>query len=98
MFELEQKAPSKEEDAFHFVAYLPIKGRLYELDGLKNAPIDLGAIPEGSIINWNFPTNTNLINIFNIRCWMDKCGTACIREANAKVTFFNLAKKTKKLK
>ena len=29
---------------------------------------------------------------------MDKCGTACIREANAKVTFFNLAKKTKKLK
>jgi len=50
MFELEQKAPSKEEDAFHFVAYLPIKDRLYELDGLKNAPIDLGPIPEG--VEW----------------------------------------------
>lgn len=48
LYELEDKTPAKEEDAFHFVGYVPINGRLYELDGLKEAPIDLGAIPEGS--------------------------------------------------
>lgn len=48
MYELEDKTPSKEEDAFHFIGYVPINGRLYELDGLKEAPIDLGVIPEGS--------------------------------------------------
>eukprot|EP00126_Sphaerothecum_destruens_P001138 Sdes_comp13281_c0_seq1m3126 len=34
------------EDLFHFVAYLPIKGRMYELDGLKRGPIDLGGCTE----------------------------------------------------
>lgn len=30
------------EDAFHFVAYTPINGKLYELDGLQPAPISHG--------------------------------------------------------
>jgi Ubiquitin carboxyl-terminal hydrolase, family 1 len=29
-------------EAFHFVSYVPINGRLYELDGLKSYPIDHG--------------------------------------------------------
>lgn len=29
-------------DTFHFVSYVPIKGRVYELDGLKPFPIDHG--------------------------------------------------------
>jgi len=33
---------------FHFVAYVPIDGRIYELDGLQEGPLDHGKIPDGA--------------------------------------------------
>ena len=30
------------------MSYVPLLGRLYELDGLKEAPLDHGALPEGA--------------------------------------------------
>ncbi|VVC35564.1 Hypothetical protein CINCED_3A018516 [Cinara cedri] len=38
------KSKSRSDEAFHFVAIVPIDGHLYELDGLKEGPIDLGVI------------------------------------------------------
>jgi len=42
MFEFDEKVTRKDEATYHFVAYVPINGRLYELDGLKEGPVDLG--------------------------------------------------------
>jgi ubiquitin carboxyl-terminal hydrolase L5 len=37
-----QRTSGEPEDAFHFIAYTPIHGTLYELDGLQPAPISHG--------------------------------------------------------
>lgn len=63
MFEFDAKTSAKEEDAFHFVSYVPVNGRLYELDGLREGPIDLGnliPVPGISLLRrekrWVFPS------------------------------------------
>lgn len=41
-------APAKEADLdFHFVSLVPVDGRLYELDGNNDGPLDLGPIGDG---------------------------------------------------
>jgi ubiquitin carboxyl-terminal hydrolase L5 len=42
-FQIEElKTKNEEGDAYHFIAFVPFKGRVYELDGLKRGPICLG--------------------------------------------------------
>ncbi|KAG6008811.1 hypothetical protein E4U21_003840 [Claviceps maximensis] len=46
-----QRTDGEAEDAFHFIAYTPVNGILYELDGLQPAPISHGPCDADS-----FPT------------------------------------------
>jgi ubiquitin carboxyl-terminal hydrolase L5 len=46
LFEFDESLAKGDEDAYHFTGYVPINGRLYELDGLKDGPIDHGKCSE----------------------------------------------------
>ena len=48
-----QRAPDDpSEDAFHFIAYTPVNGTLYELDGLRPHPLNHGSYDETAPEGW----------------------------------------------
>ncbi|KFM83458.1 Ubiquitin carboxyl-terminal hydrolase isozyme L5, partial [Stegodyphus mimosarum] len=66
MFEFDSRQPNKDDDVFHFIGYVPIDNRLYELDGLKDGPIDLGPInPNGDWLQTVRPVIEKRIQKYN---------------------------------
>ena len=38
-------ADSNQEEAYHFIGYVPFRGKVWELDGLKSKPVEVGELP-----------------------------------------------------
>ncbi|CAH2035448.1 unnamed protein product, partial [Iphiclides podalirius] len=65
IFEFDTKVATKDDDAYHFIGYMPIDGRLYELDGLRDGPIDHGAVaPEQDWLDVVRPIIMKRINVY----------------------------------
>jgi len=47
-----KKQSSGKGDAYHFIAFVPFQGAVYELDGLKGGPISLGTMSLSPIADW----------------------------------------------
>lgn len=45
-FDIIQTKSTKEDEAFHFISYVPFKNNIYELDGLQHGPIHHGECNE----------------------------------------------------
>jgi ubiquitin carboxyl-terminal hydrolase L5 len=42
---------SNQEETYHFIGYVPFRGKVWELDGLKSGPVEVGELPSGSDTN-----------------------------------------------
>lgn len=43
------KEDEEEEESYHFIGYVPANGKVWELDGLKSGPLEVGELPDPSV-------------------------------------------------
>jgi len=57
-------ADDEEEETYHFIGYVPAYGKVWELDGLKSGPLEVGELPTQGLSSSNHNTHPT-------QGWMD---------------------------
>ncbi|KAJ3501140.1 hypothetical protein NLJ89_g9475 [Agrocybe chaxingu] len=73
----EEEEEEEQEETYHFIGYVPAHGKVWELDGLKSGPLEVGELPTPPSSNGASSSNANKSNS-NItqdqgvnKAWMD---------------------------
>ncbi|KAL0576892.1 hypothetical protein V5O48_005099 [Marasmius crinis-equi] len=48
----ENEKESEDEEAYHFIGYVPAYGKVWELDGFKSHPLEVGELSSSPAANW----------------------------------------------
>jgi ubiquitin carboxyl-terminal hydrolase L5 len=62
---MQSRPASEDDDVFHFVAYVPRCGKVYELDGLKQGPINHGEYSDGNWLDVAVPAIQKRISAYS---------------------------------
>lgn len=65
LFEMEDLNKDQKEDLFHFVSYVSVGGRLWELDGLQRGPIDHGKVETDNWIDFARPVIQKRMELYS---------------------------------
>ena len=66
----------EEEETYHFIGYVPAYGKVWELDGLKSGPLEVGELPEDSSSTSSKDPNRGWMDVVRpaLRMKMEKYG------------------------
>ncbi|KAF8882258.1 hypothetical protein BD779DRAFT_1543655 [Infundibulicybe gibba] len=48
----EPEEQSEQDESYHFIGYVPAYGKVWELDGLKSGPLEVGELPSSNSSQW----------------------------------------------
>ncbi|XP_003380922.1 putative ubiquitin carboxyl- hydrolase ubh-4 [Trichinella spiralis] len=66
LFEIDDQQKLDEEDVFHFVTYVPVNDGVYELDGLRAAPLRLGTVASDVLFCFSYGESEVRFNLMAV--------------------------------